>query len=157
MSASYELSRHDGVLGGPETPLSELGAKAYTAFWGARLARSILALPEKGPNHKSKRKVSVGQLSDRTFIAPKDIVATLKGMGCVSQDPRKRDGCLRLDRAALREWCRRRGVEALESGEKAEDDVYVTGLKGEFCNLTEDEWSSEEEDEEDEEMSDDDG
>jgi hypothetical protein len=40
---SYYLSRHAGVAGTPERPLSELGLKGYIAFWSAQMVRTLQA------------------------------------------------------------------------------------------------------------------
>jgi hypothetical protein len=42
MAASYEFSKWEARLGGPEKPLSELGRKAYVQYWSATIARYIL-------------------------------------------------------------------------------------------------------------------
>ncbi|KAI5863640.1 acyl-CoA N-acyltransferase [Durotheca rogersii] len=44
MGVSYEISRREGVLGGPEKPISELGRKGYRRFWAGEIARWILGL-----------------------------------------------------------------------------------------------------------------
>ncbi|RYP17561.1 hypothetical protein DL765_004450 [Monosporascus sp. GIB2] len=52
MGVSYEISRREGVLGGPEKPISELGRRGYRRFWAGEIARWLLGL-EVGPNHPS--------------------------------------------------------------------------------------------------------
>ncbi|CCD42736.1 hypothetical protein BofuT4_P073480.1 [Botrytis cinerea T4] len=42
IGTSYEISRREGLLGGPEKPISELGKKGYGRFWGAEVARWLL-------------------------------------------------------------------------------------------------------------------
>ncbi|CAK7271703.1 SAS complex subunit [Sporothrix epigloea] len=44
MGISYEISRREGVLGGPEKPISDLGKKGYKRFWGAEIARWLLSI-----------------------------------------------------------------------------------------------------------------
>ncbi|KAI0394430.1 acyl-CoA N-acyltransferase [Xylariaceae sp. FL0594] len=45
MGISYEISRREGVLGGPEKPISELGRRGYGRFWAGEIARWVLELP----------------------------------------------------------------------------------------------------------------
>ncbi|KAJ8123771.1 hypothetical protein ONZ43_g348 [Nemania bipapillata] len=44
MGVSYEISRREGILGGPEKPISELGRKGYKRFWAGEITRWILEL-----------------------------------------------------------------------------------------------------------------
>ncbi|KAL1310858.1 hypothetical protein AAFC00_001090 [Neodothiora populina] len=72
MGVSYELSRREGRLGGPEKPLSSLGRRAYIAYWSAAICRSILG-------HDSAE-LSVGQIVLDTWIQPEDVIAALNEM-----------------------------------------------------------------------------
>ncbi|GAB0141644.1 hypothetical protein EsHS_00002230 [Epichloe bromicola] len=44
MGASYEISRREGILGGPEKPISDLGKKGYKRFWSGEISRWLLGL-----------------------------------------------------------------------------------------------------------------
>jgi hypothetical protein len=44
MGVSYEISRREGILGGPEKPISDLGRKGYRRFWAGEVARWLLGL-----------------------------------------------------------------------------------------------------------------
>ncbi|PQE19336.1 Acyl- N-acyltransferase protein [Rutstroemia sp. NJR-2017a BVV2] len=55
MGISYAISRREGILGGPEKPISELGRKGYARFWGGEVARWVLGLEEEGAG-KAKAK-----------------------------------------------------------------------------------------------------
>lgn len=44
MGVSYEISRREGILGGPEKPISDLGKKGYKRFWTGEISRWLLAL-----------------------------------------------------------------------------------------------------------------
>lgn len=108
MGVSYEISRREGILGGPEKPISELGRKSYKRFWAGEITRWILALdlptslsgPDAAKNtRKEKEKdrgkekikeqeilvVDVEQCSRDTWIAPEDCLAVLREMGVVEE------------------------------------------------------------------------
>ncbi len=53
MGVSYEISRREGILGGPEKPISELGRKGYKRFWAGEIARWLLLGLEEEEDHSS--------------------------------------------------------------------------------------------------------
>ncbi|KAI0537455.1 acyl-CoA N-acyltransferase [Xylaria digitata] len=113
MGVSYEISRREGILGGPEKPISELGRKGYKRFWAGEITRWILKLdvptPSTEPTHtirhtrrekeKEKEKdrgkdkareqegliVDVEQCSRDTWIVSEDCLAVLREMGVVEE------------------------------------------------------------------------
>ncbi|KAI0814031.1 acyl-CoA N-acyltransferase [Xylaria sp. FL0064] len=105
MGVSYEISRREGILGGPEKPISELGRKGYKRFWAGEITRWILELNIPTPSaesahstrhtrrEKEKDKVKeqeglvvdVGQCSRDTWIVPEDCLAVLREMGVVEE------------------------------------------------------------------------
>ncbi|KAI0160206.1 acyl-CoA N-acyltransferase [Xylariaceae sp. FL1272] len=100
MGVSYEISRREGILGGPEKPISQLGRKGYSRFWTGEITRWLLELdvpvPVASTRHgRSKEKererekeecvVDVEKCSRETWIAPEDCLATLRDMGCVEE------------------------------------------------------------------------
>lgn len=120
MGASYEMSRKEGRLGGPEkrkfcsvsifmtlllrvsflltfnTALSDLGRIAYIHYWSQTLARTILSCP-------SKKTLTVADLRDKTYIVPEDIIATLQAMDVLEQ--KKRGGAdAVINKARMRVW-----------------------------------------------------
>jgi hypothetical protein len=104
MSVSYELSKWDGRLGGPEKPLSELGRKAYVHFWSATIARYIMA---KDKNED----ITVRLMSEETFIMPEDIISTMKDMSLLERR-RKKDGeVIIVNKAALLKWMTQNRIE----------------------------------------------
>ena len=57
MGVSYEISRRERVLGGPEKPISELGRRGYKRFWAGEIARWLLELelePEVEPGAEAE-------------------------------------------------------------------------------------------------------
>jgi hypothetical protein len=82
MGASYEISKREGRLGGPEKPLSTLGYRAYMRYWQQTLARVLLAVPTSA---KKGEAVTVMDLRDETYIVPEDIIASLQEMGVLEK------------------------------------------------------------------------
>lgn len=116
MGVSYEISRREGILGGPEKPISELGRKGYRRFWAGEITRWILELGspasstessahpglvpaknakrDKDKNEKVRERewesssviVDVAQCSRATWIVPEDCLAVLRDMGVVEEE-----------------------------------------------------------------------
>ncbi|KAL5114412.1 SAS complex subunit [Pleosporales sp. CAS-2024a] len=102
MGASYEMSKREGRLGGPEKPLSDLGHLAYEHYWSVSLARAILSWP-------SKKAVTVVDLREKTYIVPDDIIATLQTMDVLEH--RKKGGAEAvINKAKVRAWAETHGV-----------------------------------------------
>lgn len=121
MGASYEMSKREGRLGGPEKPLSDLGLRAYTHYWSQSLARAILAAP-------AKKSLTVLDLRDETYIVPDDIIATLQDMDVLEQ--RKRGGAdAVINKAKVRRWVELNGVST-ESPVDAEGFLEGVGSGG---------------------------
>lgn len=80
MGASYEISRREGILGGPEKPISDLGKKGYKRFWAGEIARWLLTLEE---GQEPTKLVSVEDCSRATWICLEDCLAVLREMGIV--------------------------------------------------------------------------
>ncbi|CAG9991567.1 unnamed protein product [Clonostachys byssicola] len=87
MGASYEISRREGLLGGPEKPISDLGKKGYMRFWANEIARWLLSLKvDQGPDHDGNPRetiVDIKECSEATWIAPDDCLFVLRDMGIV--------------------------------------------------------------------------
>ncbi|KAM0589718.1 hypothetical protein ACHAP6_003109 [Verticillium nonalfalfae] len=83
MGVSYEISRREGVLGGPEKPISDLGRKGYRRFWGGEIARWLLGIGGIAGVFDSSEEtlVDVGDCSRGTWIALDDCLITLREMG----------------------------------------------------------------------------
>lgn len=91
MGVSYEISRREAILGGPEKPISELGRRGYKRFWAGEIARWLLGL-EVGSDAEAEAEdggetlVSIDQCSRATWIVPEDCLAVLREMGGVVED-----------------------------------------------------------------------
>ncbi|KAF2134565.1 histone acetyltransferase MYST2 [Dothidotthia symphoricarpi CBS 119687] len=103
MGASYEMSKKEGRLGGPEKPLSDLGLRAYTHYWSQTLARTILGCT-------SKKIITVVDLREKTYITPDDMIATLQAMDVLEQ--KKRGGAeVVINKARVRAWVERNKID----------------------------------------------
>ncbi|KAK0611507.1 acyl-CoA N-acyltransferase [Immersiella caudata] len=78
MGVSYEISRREGVMGGPEKPISDLGKKGYKRFWAGEIARWLLSL---NVEREEEMVVDVNECSQATWIAPDDCLLVLREMG----------------------------------------------------------------------------
>lgn len=94
MGVSYDISRREQILGGPEKPISELGRKGYKRFWAGEIARWLLELDARrageeedggggGGGEEGETLVTVDHCSRATWIAPDDCLAVLREMGVV--------------------------------------------------------------------------
>lgn len=82
MGVSYEISRREGILGGPEKPISDLGKKGYKRFWSGEIARWLLGLEVPAiPPPGMELMVDVNDCSDATWITPEDCLIVLRDMG----------------------------------------------------------------------------
>ncbi|KAH6891275.1 acyl-CoA N-acyltransferase [Thelonectria olida] len=84
MGASYEISRREGILGGPEKPISDLGKKGYKRFWAGEIARWLLGL-DLNANDGKEVLVDVNDCSQATWIHPDDCLLVLRDMGIVEE------------------------------------------------------------------------
>ncbi len=96
MGVSYELSKREGRIGGPEKPLSELGRKGYITFWEARITRALLQL-------KTKTTMTVREIAEACWILPEDVVVVLQEMDIIAPS-KKVDGSVVISKARVRQW-----------------------------------------------------
>uniref|UniRef100_B3P5T0 Histone acetyltransferase n=2 Tax=Drosophila erecta TaxID=7220 RepID=B3P5T0_DROER len=80
---SYEISRKEGVIGGPKKPLSEVARLCYLSYWGHNLLELLR-------RHSSPALIAIEQLSETTGFLKKDIMLTLKFMKIATY---YKDGC----------------------------------------------------------------
>ncbi|KAG8162187.1 hypothetical protein KVR01_007952 [Diaporthe batatas] len=151
MGVSYEISRREGVVGGPEKPISDLGKRGYKRFWAGEIAAWLLGLDTSGDEEVV---VDAEECSQATWIVPEDCLAVLREMGVVEEaglgppkparrgtspghgdggeeapapasgDKEKEVPRVRISKEAVREWVRANGI----SLEKACDpDGFAEG------------------------------
>ncbi|KAG6360816.1 hypothetical protein INS49_011883 [Diaporthe citri] len=82
MGVSYEISRREGVVGGPEKPISDLGKRGYKRFWAGEIAAWLLGLDTTGDDEVI---VDAEECSQATWIVPEDCLAVLREMGVVEE------------------------------------------------------------------------
>ena len=105
MSVSYELSKREGRIGGPERPLSELGRKGYIRFWQARVAATIVEM-------KSKATLSIGEISERCWMLTDDVITALQEMDLFTPLNKQADGeSIVVNKAQIRQWINARGID----------------------------------------------
>ena len=103
MGISYEISKREGRVGGPEKPLSELGRRGYMRFWQARVASAILGI-------KAKTIMSVEQIAAECWMLVDDVMVALKEMGVL--EARKRtSGSMMINKAKIRDWVAANGFD----------------------------------------------
>lgn len=105
IGVSYEISRRQKALGGPEKPISDLGKKGYKRYWGAEIARWILEVKETDKK-KGRGMISVEIISRETWIHPEDCLGVLRDMGVAQKAGRGKGTVERLviDKQKIREW-----------------------------------------------------
>lgn len=115
IGVSYSIARREGIMGGPEKPISEMGQKGYKRYWGTEIARWILTQEEleleKGKK-KSKAGFSIQDISQATWIAPEDVLATMREWNVVQKDDKgkgKPEDCI-VDPDAVAEWVEKKRI-----------------------------------------------
>jgi len=135
MGVSYEISRREEILGGPEKPISDLGKKGYKRFWGAEIARWLLEVKETDKK-KGKGMVDVEKISKETWIHGEDCLSVLREMGVVEKAGRGKGTVerVRVDKNQVREWVKK---ERLCLDRVVDPEGFVEGYG--FKNAVEDE------------------
>ena len=95
MGISYELSKRENRIGGPEKPLSELGGKGYSKFWQARVASAILLM-------RNKSTVTAEEIARQCWMLVDDVIMVLKEMEML--EPRKKGTGFVLAKSRLKNW-----------------------------------------------------
>jgi GNAT superfamily N-acetyltransferase len=138
MGVSYEISRREGILGGPEKPISELGKKGYKRFWAGQVARWILGLET---SEDKETVVDVDDCSNSTWIVPEDCLAVLRDMAVVQDagkgpgrpmaaegeekaDAVKEVNRVKVDKEVVRRWVE---VNGINLDRACDPDAFVEG------------------------------
>jgi hypothetical protein len=112
MAISYEISRREGIMGGPEKPISDLGKKGYKKFWGGEVARWLLLVKETDKK-KGRGMVDVERISRETWIAPEDVLMVLRDMN-VAKPAGKGKGTVNrvtISKDDVRAWVEKEGLD----------------------------------------------
>ena len=97
---SYELSKKEGRVCSPETPLSEMGRILYHSYWKRKILE-VFNYEMLAARCKNKRKnvESIKEISQLTTIVEQDILTALKTLGLVFWY--KKDWSLVEDRSVI--------------------------------------------------------
>jgi hypothetical protein len=91
---SYLLSKQEGAIGSPETPLSDLGLLSYRSYWADAILDFLVS--------SKKSEISLKEISEQTSITPNDVVSTLQAKGIIKYWRGKH--VLTLDRDFIGDW-----------------------------------------------------
>jgi hypothetical protein len=113
---SYSIARREQIMGGPEKPISPMGMKSYTRYWGMEIARYLLVDYEEetkrflGSKEKGKQmpRKTVKDISKGTWISPEDVLWTLRQMDIVVKDKKEGECVLQLEN--VEKWLVSNGV-----------------------------------------------
>lgn len=105
MGVSYEISRREEILGGPEKPISDLGKKGYKRYWGVEIARWLLEAKETDKK-KETGFTTVEQISKETWILGEDCLTVLRDMGVVEKTAhgKNNEERVKIDKVKVRKW-----------------------------------------------------
>ncbi|KAK2952427.1 putative Replication factor C subunit 2 [Blattamonas nauphoetae] len=79
ITLSYELSKKEQIIGGPERPLSDLGILSYYSYWKYQLIEVL----------KQYESISLRQLSQMTYIQVDQVIETLQYFNIMVQRRRE--------------------------------------------------------------------
>ena len=147
MGVSYAIAKREGIMGGPEKPISDLGKKGYKRYWGAEIARWLLGVRDTD-RKKGKGMVDVEQISKETWIAQDDCLSVLREMGVVEKAGRGKGTVerVKIDKVKVRQWVEK---ERLGLERVVDEEGFVEGYALKEVEV-EDEVEEEEEEEEEE-------
>ena len=124
IAVSYEISRREKIIGGPEKPISDLGKMSYIKYWSGEVARYLLGV---GDMEKKKTKVvTLDEISAGTWICVEDCLMALKHMNVAVASARGKGDVQRvkIDKQQLREWM---AASKTSLGPIIDPDGFVAG------------------------------
>lgn len=101
ISFSYELSKSQNLVSGPEKPLSPFGLVGYLKYWSSIITRELVF-----GKLSDAKVVTLEEVSKKTGIRHDDIVMTLKHMNVLVNN----DGELFVQKKILQDWAKRNKV-----------------------------------------------
>ncbi|ODQ61507.1 hypothetical protein WICANDRAFT_29476 [Wickerhamomyces anomalus NRRL Y-366-8] len=101
ISFSYELSKSQNLVSGPEKPLSPFGLVGYLKYWSSIITRELVF-----GKLSDAKVVTLEEVSKVTGIRHDDIVMTLKHMNVLVNN----DGELFVLKKILQDWAKRNKV-----------------------------------------------
>ncbi|SCV05218.1 LANO_0H02652g1_1 [Lachancea nothofagi CBS 11611] len=110
MEFSYKLSIREGLISGPELPLSPFGLVSYLKFWSSLVCNQFI----KG-NLSDRGRVSLDDISQATGMRAGDILQTLKSLKCLTTRNE-------ISLHALRQWTK---DNKRHSGTLINDDFMI--------------------------------
>ena len=82
ISFSYELSRYQGIISGPEHPLSTFGKVSYINFWSKYLAHEFLY-----GRFRYIENITIDEIARYTGFRQEDVVTALESMHALRKVP----------------------------------------------------------------------
>jgi hypothetical protein len=107
IGVSYEISKREGIMGGPEKPISSLGKQSYLRYWSGEVARYLLDLKETD-RKKGKGMITLEQMSKDTWICADDCLSALRDMNIAFAAGKGKGDTprVRVDKEKIREWAK---------------------------------------------------
>ncbi|SCU87111.1 LADA_0E02058g1_1 [Lachancea dasiensis] len=98
MDFSYKISQRDGLISGPEQPLSPFGLVSYLKYWSALICHQFVEGELSGES-----RVSLDDIASATGMRTGDILMTLKSLDCITPDKE-------LSLNVLRRWAKKNSL-----------------------------------------------
>lgn len=102
MHLSYELTRRERRVGGPERPITAEGRRAFTKVWKSLVQQAVIALccrakTELALNTSTHPNLTIRSISHITGMCLADVVSTLAALGWVRKNPETGENILFIE------------------------------------------------------------